>query len=101
MLDVGSFEGDGSAKEKWLPVLTMDFMSSEESANEDGNDILITRPLQWESVSMTHFKRSLDEAALKQKSPLAKRQMKMRKRGLPSDRAKPCVADYPVWAFAN
>ena len=99
MLDVGSFQADSTAKEKWLPVLTMDFMSSDESATDEGKEVLVTRPLPWESVSVTQFKLSLDSAALEHKSPLAKRQMKTRKRGVPSDRPKPC-GDYPVWAFA-
>ena len=99
MLEMGSFQGDSSAKEKWLPVLTMDFMSSDESATDEGNEVLVTRPLPWESVSVTQFKRSLDDAALEQKSPLAKRQMKTRKRGMPSDRSKPGSGDYPAWAY--
>lgn len=98
MLEVGSLKNDPSAKAKWLSVLTMDFMSSDESANEDGNDVLVSRPLKWESASVTQFKCSIDDIALKQKSPLARRHMKTRKRGLPSDRSNPC-GDYPIWAF--
>lgn len=94
---MGSFEGN--SKEKWLPVLTMDFMSSDESATDDGKEVLVTKPLQWESVHVTQFKRSLDDAVLEKKSSLSKRQMKTRKRGMPSDRPKPS-GDYPSWAFA-
>ena len=80
---------------------SIDFMSSDESGTDEGKDVLISRPLKWESSTVTDFKRSLDIASLEQKSPLAKRQMKPRKKGLPSGRPKPSCGDYPAWAFAD
>ena len=97
MLEVGSFQDPGT-KDKWLPIVTMDFMSSDESASDEGKEVLLTKPLQWESLCVAEFKRSLDDAAIEQKSPLAKRQMKPRKRGIPSDKPKPC-GNYPTWTF--
>ena len=78
MLEVGSFQDPGT-KDKWLPIVTMDFMSSDESASDEGKEVLLTKPLQWESLCVAEFKRSLDDAAIEQKSPLATRQMKPRR----------------------
>ena len=80
--------------------MTADFMSSDESCTEDDQDILVTKPLPWQSERVTFFKNTLDEAALKQKSPLARRQMKPRRRGMPSSRAKPS-GEFPAWVFSE
>lgn len=97
MLEVGSYKDNGE-KEAWRKVLTMDFMSSDESCIEEGHEVLVSKPLPWQSECFTHFKQALDEAALEQKSPLAKRQMKPRRRGMPSSRPKP-RGEYPSWVF--
>ena len=97
LFEAGSYK-DNDEKAKWRTIMTMDFMSSDESGVDDGNEVLMSKPLPWESPSVTLFKKTLDDAALQQKSPLAKRQMKPRKRGMPSTRSKPS-ADYPDWAY--
>ena len=73
-------------------------MSSDESGIEEGDEVLILKPLPWESAEVAHFKQALDDAALEEKSPQAKRQMKPRLRGTHSARSKPC-SEYPSWAF--
>ena len=40
---------DEKAREKWPSVLSMEFMSSEESAAEDGEEVIVVRPLPWRS----------------------------------------------------
>ena len=85
MFEAGSYKDD-SEKEKWQSIITMNFMPSDESCTEEN------------PLCVTAFKKTLDDAALDQKSPLAKRQMKPRRRGMPSARPKP-VGDYPDWAF--
>ena len=97
MFEAGSYK-DKSEKAKWQSIMTMDFMSSDESCTEEGSDVLVSKPLSWESASVSIFKKSLDDASLDQKSPLAKRQMKPRRRGMTSSRLKP-IGDYPDWAF--
>jgi len=97
MCEAGSYKDDAE-KEKWQSIVTMDFMSSDESCTEDGSDVLVSKPLSWESASVTGFKKTLDDAALDKKSSLAKRQMKPRRKGMPSARPKP-AGDYPNWAF--
>ena len=99
MFEVGSYENDRE-KEKWRSILTMEFMSSDESCAEDGSDVLISKPLSWEAASVSAFKAVLDNASLSHKSPLAKRQMKLRRKGIPSNRPKP-TKDYPDWAFQD
>lgn len=95
----GSFATDKD-KEKWSKILSIEFMSSDESGTDDGKDVLITKPLIWESEAVASFKRALDDQSFQQKSPLAKRQMKTRKRGMPSFRPKPS-GEFPLWAFVD
>lgn len=87
MFEAGSYKDEGE-KEMWRKIMTMDFMSSDESCIE-GDEVLVSKPLPWESGKVTHFKQALDDAALQEKSPLAKRQMKPRRRGMHSCRLKP------------
>lgn len=99
MFEAGSYKDEGE-KEMWRKIMTMDFMSSDESCIEEGDEVLVSKPLPWESGKVTHFKQALDDAALQEKSPLAKRQMKPRHRGMHSSRLKPS-REYPSWAFAG
>ncbi len=94
ILETGSYAND-EEKEAWKKIMTVDFMSSDESGTEEDQDILLIKPLLWQSERVKH---TLDEAALKQKSPLARRQMKQRRKGMPSSRAKPS-GDFPAWVF--
>ena len=84
MLEAGSHEND-CEKEKWQSVLTMDFMSTDESCTDQGGDVPVSKPLLWEAASIAAFKAVIDNTALGHKSPLAKRQMKLRRRGIPSE----------------
>ena len=80
MFEVG-FHKDNGEKEMWRKIMMIDFMSSDESCYEGDEEVLVSKPLPWESGKVTHFKQALDEATLQEKSPLAKRQMKSRCRG--------------------
>ena len=80
-------------KEKWLSVVTNDFMSSEES---DGEDIII-HPLPWRSARVDDVMSKIDEFIVKHKSPQARRQMKSRKVVAVSERRQP--HDAPQWAI--
>ena len=59
-------------RKKWEKsnVLTMLFMSSEESATEDGEDVLLIKDLQWRSDKVGRFFQNLD--AKEEKSSQAK-----------------------------
>lgn len=79
----------------------MNYMSSDESGNEDEKEVIISHPLPWLSANVQQFKRILDEACLKEKSPQAKRMIKSRVEGSPSSRAKPTEDGNPSWIFKN
>ena len=49
MFEAGSYEDDGE-KEMWRKIMTMDLMSSDESCYEGGEEVLVSKPLPWESA---------------------------------------------------
>ena len=61
-------------------VFNVNFMSSEES-DVDGDDAIQIRPLPWRAERVTSFLHSLDRKSNDEKSPQAKRQMKMKQMG--------------------
>ena len=91
---------DDEEKESWRKIISLDFVSSDESCSEKGVDVFLCKPLLWQSERVTNFKQSLDQAALQEKSPLAKRQMKPRRTGSPSTRPKP-TGEFPAWVFKD
>ena len=97
MFEEGLYKDDGE-KEAWKKIMVVDFMSSDESCTEEDQEVLMSKPLPWLSEKVAHFKQALDETARRHKSPLARRQMKPRRKGLPSTRSKPC-GDFPAWVF--
>ena len=90
-------------KEKWQKVFNVNFMSSEES-DVDGDDTIQIRPLPWRAERVTSFLHSLDRKSNDEKSPQAKRQMKMRQMGNSSKRLRPTHDSngqtLPSWLFA-
>jgi len=98
-MEKGSYISE-EEKRAWNQITTLDFMSSEESGTDDGEEIILTKPLPWLSSTVKNFFRKLDEAALLGKSPQARRQMKQRRFGPPSLRQKPSSSSgIPDWAF--
>jgi hypothetical protein len=73
-------------REKWLKAMKLEVMSSDESAEEDGEEILIVYPLPWLSVEGVAFKNRMDAEKKKEKSSQALRQTKRRVIGSPSTR---------------
>lgn len=86
-------------KEKWLKIVTNDFMSSEESADDDS---VVIRPLSWRAPCVDHMFQKIDEFNMSKKSGQSKRQTKSRKKGFLSERPKPVVdTDSSKWAFSS
>ena len=85
-------------REAWKAVICMETMSSDESCTENGDEILMVHPLPWLSPSVNSFKDELDKKVANEKSPQARRQMKRRVLGVPSNRPKP-ARELPEWAF--
>ena len=63
-------------QQKWSRILTTDFMSSEESGSEDGEEINVVMELPWRSSLVDEFFQSLDSQLMSEKSAKAKRQTK-------------------------
>ena len=80
-------------QEKWLSVTSINFMSSEESGEDDE---IIVHPLPWRADYVNQMFDRIDEFRVSQKSPQARRQMKQRKIGPPSERSQP--DGIPEWA---
>ena len=81
MLEKASFL-TASDKEKWVVVLCPQLTSSDESdIDDDGTEIIKRHALPWLSSCVDEFKRRIDDASLKDKSPQAKRQTKQRVEG--------------------
>ena len=69
---------DVREKEMWVKILTLELVSSEESGTDDGEEVLIIRPIPWRSARVCHMFRELDRQSLTNKSPQSRRQMKRR-----------------------
>ena len=95
MFERATFKDDAE-RESWRAIMSMDYVSSEESGEED---TLIGRPLPWLSAREQQFKMKLDSEIQKNKTPLGRRQMKSRVQGTPSKRPKPSSVDIPDWVF--
>lgn len=86
-------------KEKWNKVLTKDFISSEESGEED--DVIVVKPLMWRAEKVTRFFQKLDDLSTSKKTSQAKRQCKARIISNEySERVQP-EDEYPVWSFSK
>ena len=72
-------------KKKWLTVMSNDFMSSEESEE----DQIVVHPLPWRTPYMNTMFLKIDAYVTEKKSPQARRQTKSRKTGFPSTRQRP------------
>ena len=91
---------DEQDKEKWAKVLSMEYMSSDESGEDEGKEVIIAHSLPWLSPNVQLFKKRLDEASFKEKSPQAKRMIKDRRVGNNSLRPKP-GGTVPSWVFTE
>ena len=56
-----SFNDSGRDLEQWKAILTLDTMSSDESCDDDGEEVLIVHPVPCLSHTIEQFKLSLDQ----------------------------------------
>lgn len=91
---------DPQQLENWRQVLKAEYMSSEESATDEGEEVILVMPLPWRSVHLNQLLAWVDKKAMAEKTPQARRQTKRRKLGSPSCRPKP-IGDVPRWATSN
>ena len=89
-------------KIKISDIMSIDYMSTEESAsgseNDDDENVFIVRPLPWLSMEAKEVIASLDRKAGRCRSTLAVKMMTTRKVGAPSTRSCP---PGPEWAIDN
>ncbi|CAI8017551.1 hypothetical protein GBAR_LOCUS10650 [Geodia barretti] len=83
-------------RKKWLGVMKRDYMSSEESGDDD---FIVLHRLPWRSDYVTKMFSKIDAYVISKKSSQAKRQMKLRRLGVPSTRPKPQNA--PDWTVKS
>ena len=86
-------------RKRWEKIFHTDMMSSEESAEEDGEEILTVKPLTWRAEIVNKMMADLDIICKKDKSPQSRRQLKTRKTGEASIRPSPNWA--PAWSVRN
>ena len=87
-------------KEKWGKVLVSDVMSSEESAS-DNEEVILVKPLAWRSERVSLFFHQLDEKMERSKKAQARRQRKQRVMSTEfSVRPRPIIS-LPAWAIAD
>ena len=90
----------------WKTVLVRNFMSSEESAEEDDGvgdkqHILVVKPLPWRAPKVSRFFKRLDKRAEKAKSKQSKQQTLPRfETEEPSDRPKPLEYSDDFFGFS-
>jgi len=72
--------------EKWVEVLKLEYMSSEDYGEEN---TLVVRPIPWLCKKVEEFKATLDDQRLKDMSAQSRRQAKEKVRGAPSTRPRP------------
>lgn len=92
-------------KEEAMKILSLDFMSSEETDSESGSGseqtrrkIFMLRPLQWRSPQANNIMQSLDRKITRRRSERAKEMCHVRRTGVPSSRISP---KDPAWAIVG
>ena len=82
--------------QKLLSIMTNDFMSSEESGDDD---TIVVHPLTWRSQYVKVMFQRIDAYNKNAKSPQARRQMKQQSNGSASSRVTP--PDAPEWSVSK
>ena len=67
-----------SSKSQWEKILTVEFMSSDESGMEDDVDHLMVKPIHWRSTCVKNMLNYLDDKIWANKSQSARRQTRKR-----------------------
>ena len=87
-------------KQKWMKVMSNEYMSSEESDNDNCERVII-HPLPWRSEVIDRMFQKIDDHLSANKSSQAKRQTKERTVGVVSNRKCPNGEHVPSWAISN
>ena len=82
-------------RQKWMKVVSKEYMSSEESDNDSCERVII-HPLPWRSEVFDRMFKKIDEHMSVKKSYQAKRQTKERTVGIVSNRKCPIGDHVPL-----
>ena len=96
-------------KEDAMKILSLEFISSEETDSESGSGsemtqrrkIFMSKPLQWRSPQANNIMQSLDRKIFRRRSERAKEMCRIRRTGVPSSRTSPKDCDPPTWAIVD
>ena len=86
-------------REMWQNVLQFDTISSEESGEEEGEEVIYVKHIPRRSKQFNDFVTRLDTHATSQKSAMARRQSKQRVPDENSTRSP--TADLPDWVRSD
>lgn len=92
-------------KERVMKILTLDFMSSEDTGSESDSGSEMTRrkvfllkPIPWRSPEANGVMESLDRKIGRRRSERAREMCRVRRIGTPSSRTYPKDCDTSMWA---
>ena len=89
-------------RERWKPAFHVDIMSSEDSATEGDEEVIMVKTLPWRSDQVNQMMKRLDDKIHSEKSAQAKRQAKRRVASLSASyRSKPESRNFPAWLFKD
>ena len=82
-----------------MSVLTLDFMSTDESEDEH---CFVSHPIPWRSTEVRDYMQSLDRKRGRRRSTRARKMRNKRRVGEPSDRPEPpnVASQVPEWALS-
>ena len=76
-------------RKRWEKIFHTDMISSKDSVEEDGEEILTVKQLTWRAEIVNRMMADLDVICKKDKSTQSSRQLKIRKIGEASTRSPP------------
>ena len=88
--------------ERWKPAFHVDMMSSEDSATEGDEDVIMVKTLPWRNDQVNQMMKRLDDKIHSIKSAQAKHQAKCRVASLSASfRSKPASGNFPACLFRD
>lgn len=85
---------------KYRVILTLDFMSSEESGESDGEYYMLKRRIPWRTEAANGMFKGLDNKVAKKSSNRSKR-MTLTRYMSEEPSTRPVPTSYPPWAVKN
>ena len=93
---------DEKQRERWLCVMRIDMMSSEESGQEEDEEVILVKTFPWRSDQVNKLLKQLDQKISAERTPQARHQVI--RRVIASDPSSCSVPDeetLPCWLFSE